>query len=310
MVQADTIEYVTVKPFKFGEELNDLKLYRAEFGHRYSSVVAKDEEQAKEFIRIMNAELFEVEPDREITLTDENASKRQISQMLDWQEGRLEQGRQYIERPKIWVARGRGRESNRYYIAAVGRDEAIEIASRLDPDIVQNQGFDIYVTDSYPDQDTYEAYRKAQEDLIRDREGREEPQPEIEVDLSKIKIYRITNRELNNGYMYVAAENGGEAAEIASKMDPYKFGDVSTLTAQEQAGGTFGPLVITNMYKYQQRKLGELQTEPDLDTLEFKTYFVSNTRGGGTITVQARNKDEAYHVATREKPEWSIRVLS
>ena len=264
----DTIEYVTVKPFKFGEELNDLKLYRAEFGHRYSSVVAKDEEQAKEFIRIMNAELFEVEPDREITLTDENASKRQISQMLDWQEGRLEQGRQYIERPKIWVARGRGRESNRYYIAAVGRDEAIEIASRLDPDIVQNQGFDIYVTDGYPDQDTYEAYRKAQEDLIRDREGREEPQPEIEVDLSKIKIYRITNRELNNGYMYVAAENGGEAAEIASKMDPYKFGDVSTLTAQGQAGGTFGPLVITNMYKYQQRKLGELSAQESAPSFE------------------------------------------
>jgi hypothetical protein len=26
-------------------------------------------------------------------------------------------------------------------------------------------------------------------------------------------------RELNNGYMYVVAENGGEAAEIASKVD-------------------------------------------------------------------------------------------
>lgn len=258
----DTVEYVTVKPFKFGEELNDLKLYRAEFGHRYSSVVAKDEEQAKEFIRIMNAELFEVEPDREITVTDENASKRQISQMLDWQEGRLEQGRQYMARPKIWVARGRGRESNRYYIAAVKRDEAIEIANRLDPDIVQSQGFDIYVSDGYPDQDTYEAYRKAQEDLIRDREAREEPQPEVDADLSNIKIYRITNRELNNGYMYVAAENGGEAAEIASKMDPDKFGYIPSLTAQEQAGGTFGPLVIKNMYLYQQRKLSEVPAQP------------------------------------------------
>jgi len=255
----DTVEYVTVKPFKFGEELNDLKLYRAEFGHRYSSVVAKDEEQAKEFIRIMNAELFEVEPDREITVTDENASKRQISQMLDWQEGRLQAGREYIARPKIWVARGRGRESNRYYIAAVKRDEAIEIANRLDPDIVQSQGFDIYVSDGYPDQDTYEAYRKAQEDLIRDREAREEPQsePEIEVPLDKLKVYRITNRELNNGYMYVVAENGGEAAEIASKMDPDKFGSIAALTAQEQHGGTFGPLVITNLYKYQQRKMSE-----------------------------------------------------
>lgn len=277
----DTIEYISVKPFKFGEELNDLKLYRAEFGHRYSSVVAKDEEQAKEFIRIMNPELFEAEPDREITVTDENGTKRQISQMLDWQEGRLQAGREYIARPKIWVARGRGALSNRYYIAAVKRDEAIEIANRLDPDIVQSQGFDIYISDSYPDQDTYNAYKVAQEDLIRDREAREEPQPEpeVDVDLSKIKIYRITNRELNNGYMYVAAENGGEAAEIASKMDPDKFGSIAALTAQEQAGGTFGPLVISNMYKYQQRKLNELSSEPKFFEVNDRVQIVSGYSG-------------------------------
>jgi hypothetical protein len=60
------------------------------------------------------------------------------------------------------------------------------------------------------------------------------------------------------------------------------------------------------MYKYQQRKLSEIPTEPDLDTLEFKSFYVTNTRSGGHIIVQARNKDEAYHVAVRENPEWSI----
>ena len=122
----DTIEYITVKPFKFGEELEGLKLYRAEFGHRYSSVVAKNEEEAKEFVKIMNPELFEQEPDREITLTDEDAGKRKISQMIPWQEEKIKQGREYIARPKIWLARGRGSIANRYYIAAVTRGEAIK----------------------------------------------------------------------------------------------------------------------------------------------------------------------------------------
>jgi hypothetical protein len=310
----DTIEYISVKPFKFGEELNDLKLYRAEFGHRYSSVVAKDEKEAKKYVRIMNPELFEVEPDREITLTDENASKRQISQMIPWQENKLQQGREYINRPKIWIARGRSNYSSRLYIAAVKRDEAIDIVKRLDPDMAESDNFDIYVTDGYPDQDTFDAYVKAQNDLIQHREAerellRSQSAPD-EVDISKLKVYRINNM---HGYMYVVADDGAEACEIASRMEPAKFRDVSTLTAQEQSGSTFGSLVITNMYNYQQRKLSEIPTEPDLDTMEFKTYYVTNRRasvsGPRTIIVQARNQDEAYHVAVREKPEWSIRDL-
>lgn len=321
----DTIEYITVKPFKFSEDLEGLKLYRAEFGHRYSSVVAKNEKEAREFVRIMNPELFEVEPDREISLTDEEASKRKISQMLPWQEQKLEQGREYIKRPKVWVARGRGSIANRYYIAAVGRDEAIEIANRLDPDIVQSQGFDIYVTDATVDQDTYDAYRKAQEDLISEREARERQaqEPEIEVPLDSLKVYRITNNELNNGYMYVVAENGGEAAEIAGKMDPDKFGSIAALTAQEQHGGTFGPLVITNLYKYQQRKMSEtLQQSSDINIpAELqpsqppaeRSFYVTNRNasipGPRTIIVSATSPDEAYHAATNARPEWSIRDL-
>ncbi len=303
----DTIEYISVKPFKFSEELNDLKLYRAEFGHRYSSVVAKDEEEARKLVKIMNPELFEVEPDREITLTDENASKRQINQMIPWQEDKLEKGRKYIEQPKIWLARGRSNYISRLYIAAVKRDEAIDVVKRLDPDMAESDNFDIYVTDGYPDQDTYDAYVKAQNDLIQQREAEQEllrsqAAPD-EVDISKLNVYRINNM---HGYTYVVADDGAEACEIASRMDPARFRDVSTLTAQEQSGSTFGSLVITNMYKYQQRKLSEIPTEPDLDTLEFKSFYVTNTRSGGHIIVQARNKDEAYHVAVRENPEWSI----
>ena len=255
----DTIEYVTVKPFKFGEEFDDLKLYRADYSYKTTAVVAPDEEWAEDYVRLMDPEFFAANPDTPITLTDENeASKRKISQISDWQAPKIAAGYEWNKRPKIWRASGRGSGSSRYYIAAVSRDDAIDVVTRLDPDMVESETFDIYVNDAHPDQDTYDAYVKAQEDLIKQREEREkfsqETGEETDIDLSNVKIYRINNM---GGYMYVAAENGGQAAEIASKMDPDKFGDITNLTAVEQHGTTFGPLVVKNMFLYQQRKLGD-----------------------------------------------------
>lgn len=320
----DTVEYITVKPYKFDPALDDLKEYRADFGHKYITVVAKNEHEAKEILKKIESEYFTNYPDVGIQLTPMETTKRKIANYLPYQESRIKTGEKWLDKPKIWIARGRPGYpggSSRLYIAAVTRDEALDVATRLDPDMVSGDGFEIYVNDAYVDSDTYEAYQKAQEDLIKQREeerlSRKEAEAEADIDLDKLNVYRITNRELNNGYMYVVAENGGEAAEIASKMDPDKFGYIPSLTAQEQAGGTFGPLVITNMYKFQQRKLGIHQAtthEPTYgDNILFKTYYVTNRRasmlGPRTIIVQARNPDEAYHVAVREKPDWSIRDL-
>ena len=255
----NTLEYVTIKPYKFDEALSDLKMYRAEFGHKYTSVVAKDEEQAREFIRTMNPELFEVEPDREIIITDEDeTSKRKIKQVLDWQEDKLRSGREYIIRPKIWIARGVPSEpafSDRYYIAAVSRNDALAVLKQLDP------GFeirDIYVNDSMPSQDYYESYKTAQEDLIRqqdaERTQRQAAQDET-IDVSNLRGWRVSN---STTYMYVVAENGAEAAEIANKMDPERFPDVSDMTVQ--TAGTIGAeTLIRGMYARQQSVLGNQQ---------------------------------------------------
>ena len=271
----DTIEYVTVKPFKFGEELDDLKLYRAEYSYKVVSVVAEDEEWAEEYVRLMDPEFFAANPDTPIKLTDEEeTSKRKISQMADWQANKVQQGYEWVNRPKIWRATGRSNYAGRYYIAAVKRDEAVDIAKRLDPDMAESETFDIYVNDAYPDADTYEAYRKAQDDLIQQRERdaellrQQQAAEQSDIDISNLKVYRVHNTELNNTYIYVAAENGGEAAEIASKMDPDKFGYIPSLTTQEQRGSTFGPLVIKNMYLYQQRALGDTPSQPSAPKFE------------------------------------------
>lgn len=364
----NTIEYITVKRYKFDEALKELKLYRADYSYKTTAVVAKDEEQAREFIRIMDPEFFAANPDEKIHLEDENVSSmRKIKEMNDWVQDKVEKGRAWNARPKIWNVRGRASEpafSNRYYIAAVTRDDVLAILNQLDP------GYrieDLYVTDESPNSNSYEAYKNAQEDLIRqqnaERQQRQSAEDET-IDISNLKGYRVSN---SNTYMYVVAENGGEAAEIASKIDPQRFPNIADITVQD-AGSIGADTLIRGMYARQQSLLDNqkpaapkfevndrvevvsgypsligmvgtvLQVSPNYDFVSVqlagnneassfptsslkkveepaqqsatREFYVGNNRLGGTVRVEAPNESEAYHAATRARPEWSIRDLS
>ena len=251
----NTIDNITVKRYKFDEALKELKLYRADYSYKTTAVVAKDEEQAREFIRIMDPEFFAANPDEKISITDENVSSmRKIKEMNDWVQDKVEKGREWIARPKIWMARGRASEpafSNRYYISAVTRDDALAVLNQLDP------GYrieDLYVTDESPSANSYEAYKNAQEDLIRQQDAERIQRQAAEdetIDISNLKGYRVSN---SNTYMYVVAENGGEAAEIASKIDPQRFPNIADITVQD-AGSIGADTLIRGMYARQQSLL-------------------------------------------------------
>ncbi len=258
----DTIEYISVKPFKFGEELDDLKLYRADYSHKYTSVVAENEEWAREYVMLMDPDYFSAYPDTEITLHDENATKRQINQMADWQTPRVQRGLEWLQRPKIWTLRARDLPSGeyRYYIAAVKRKDAIDVINKLEGQDVEKLGInlDLSVNDPYPSQDTYDDYLKAQNDLIQQREQERArlaaQQAEDEaLDTSHLKVFRVSNM---NGYRYIAAENGGEAAEIASKIDP-QLSNIETLTVQDASSlsTTSSPSLIRSMFITQRNQL-------------------------------------------------------
>jgi len=420
----NTIDYITVKPYKFDEALKELKLYRADYSYKQVSVVAKDEDQARTFIKIMDPEFFAANPDEEISITDENeTSMRKIKETNDWVQGKLERGREWIARPKIWQVRGVASEpafAGRYYIAAEDRNDALAVLKQLDPGFIIR---DMYVNDSDPSDNTYEAYKFAQEDLIRqqdaERAQRQSAQDE-NIDVSHLRGYRVSN---STTYMYVVAENGGEAAEIATKMDPERFPNIADITVQD-AGSIGAETLMRGMYVRQQSVLdnqqqsapkfevndrvkvvgqfpsliGELgtvlQISPNYDFVsvqldnntspssfpyialkkveettpslapgeqEFvvinnttnerasvsawdsatalskallnnpswdsyrhqirvlsaspqqestsREFYVSNNRLGGTIRVEAPDAAEAYHAATRARPEWSIRDL-
>jgi hypothetical protein len=293
--KTNTVDYITVKPYKFDEALKELKLYRADYSYKQVSVVAKDEAQAKEFVKIMDPEFFAANPDEEITITDENeASMRKIKEMNDWVQGKLERGRDWIARPKIWQVRGVASEpafAGRYYIAAEDRNDALAVLKQLDP------GFrirDMYVNDSDPSDNTYEAYKNAQEDLIRqqdaERTQRQAAQDET-IDVSNLRGWRVSN---STTYMYVVAENGAEAAEIANKMDPERFPDVSDMTVQT-AGSIGADTLIRGMYARQQSVLGnQQQSAPKFevnDRVEVVSQFPSLIGMKGTVLQVSPNYD-------------------
>lgn len=316
----DTIEYISVKPYKFDEALESLRLYRADYGHKYTSVVAKDEDQAREFVKLMDPDFFAAYPDREIELNDENeTSLRKIKQMNTWVQDKVEKGREWLARPKIWNARGTASEPggpSRYYIAALTRAEAIEVARLLDPGFPESDRFDIYVTDERPGQETYDAYQTAQEDLIRQHDAdRANRQAALDQENSfpNLKGYRVTNTELNNVYMYVAAENGAEAAEIASKIDPDKFGHIPSLTVQD-AGSIGAESLLRGMYTRQQAQLNAPTQQTGM--VDFGSEFVvRNNSTGEEVNVTARSSAAALSRALQDNPSWDsytqqIRVLA
>ena len=291
----DTIDNITVKPYKFDEALNELTLYRADYSYKQVGVVAKNEEQAREYVKIMDPEWFAANPDTEIEITDENeTSKKKLSQMNDWTYRKIVDGQRWLDNNKIWNARGTPSEpafSYRYYIAAKTRDEALAVLNRLDPGFTIQ---DLYVNDPSPSQDTYDAYKKAQEDLIRqqdaERANRQAAEDET-IDISNLKGYRVSN---SNTFMYVVAENGGEAAEIASKIDPERFPNIADITVQD-AGSIGAETLIRGMYARQQSLLSNQQpSAPKFevnDRVEVVSQFPSLIGMKGTVLQVSPNYD-------------------
>lgn len=291
----NTIDYITVKPYKFDEALKELKLYKADYSYKQVSVVAKDEDQARTFTKIMDPEFFAANPDEEITITDENeASIRKIKEMNDWVQGKLERGREWIARPKIWQVRGVASEpafAGRYYIAAEDRNDALAVLKQLDPGFTIR---DMYVNDSEPSDNTYEAYKTAQEDLIRQQDAERTQRQAAEdetIDISNLKGYRVSN---STTYMYVVAENGGEAAEIASKIDPQRFPNIADITVQD-AGSIGADSLIRGMYARQQSLLSNQQpSAPKFevnDRVEVVSQFPSLIGMVGTVLQVSPNYD-------------------
>lgn len=330
----DTIEFITVTPFSYGDSVEGLNLYRAEYAHKYTSVVAPDEETAREYIKVIDADYFSSYPDTEITLTDEKeTSRRKIFQMLEWQNNKLKIGEEYLKRPKIWSVRARDLPSgtSRYYIAAVTRDEAMGVLNRLEGQNVEGLGVNIelYVNDIYPSSDTYEAYKKAQEDLIQQREEERERDRraaefnaggEADIDISGLTVYRVHS---SNGYMYVVGRNGSDAAAIACKLDPQKFpsNDVADLTV-ERKDEAVGPEMIKAMYVSQQKQLQQPTQDSDGINIpqeftqgqprisDMSSYKVTNTNTGEVRWVAASTNAGALQRAREQYPEFAAGPLS
>lgn len=302
----ENVEYVTVKPYKFSEELDDMKFYDLEYGPKYISVVAKNDDEARELARVIDPDYFSAYPNARVAIRrmDDSLSKRTLAGYFDRQKAKIKQGEEWLARPKIWRATGRSNYGGRYYIAAITREEAVNIAKQLDPDMVESDIFDIYVSDAYVSKDEYEAYQNAQEDLINRRnEEQERLRQEQSVDITDLKMYRASTL---NGYSYIVARNGAEAAEIATQVDPEKFPNIENVTVQDQSNieSMNTPSLLRHMYASQQQTINSRRdlSRGQVNSEEYSVYEAFNGRGG-SMFIAARTPVEAHTIAARLYPD-------
>ncbi len=181
-----TEKFITVEKFKFDEKFNSLKLYQANINSGVVGVVASNEEEAIELLNIMQAAMLaNYGQNSRIELTDTGEkSKRKIRDVLKWQEERIEAGKEWLSRDKVWKIRPYG--SGILMVTGKTREEATRIAQMFDPNIT-SENSTIYVYDAEPGPEYYNSVRQQQRerlaDIKRERRGREQqqatqPQPE------------------------------------------------------------------------------------------------------------------------------------
>ncbi len=129
-----------------------------------------------------------------------------------------------------------------------------------------------------------------------------EPQPQEEPqnqEGSQYNAYLVTGS--NASEETIAARSPGEAQRIAMLLYP-NLGNNLNVSVTDMS-----PLAAEIRYRHQLENIAALNNRSSTQNQEF---YVSNNRMGGTITVSAPSEEEAYHAATRARPEWSIMDLT
>jgi len=145
---------------------------------------------------------------------------------------------------------------------------------------------------------SWDSYQHQIRVLSATPQSQEEPQ---------YNLYRVRG---NGESQYISARTVGEAGRIALTLYPSMGDTVGSLDVVLQDAD---PNVV-NMYLRSQQSELERRNNQSSSSNELtatpREFYVSNNRFGGTIRVEAPNQEEAYHAATRARPEWSILDLT
>ena len=320
----DRVKYVTVAPYKFSEELNELNLYGAIIGNTLSTaVVAKNKEEALAYLKRINPLAFAHDPNVEVTLAmDEDVPKRRLLQMIEWQENKMIAGDRWLQKPKIWYIDGRGFSgdprvrNSEYRIAATNRDEAIAILSKINPALAASDNLYIMLIDAEPTPAVVQHRTANQEMLIQQRAELDQyvNDDTVPVEVANLEIFRVFSMTKS---MFVAAETSREAKEFANHVDPENFGDIAELNVRS-TDSSGSPEILAAMYRRQLEQLRNPATrDPSFASPQsparigdLHRYVVSRTDASGMTTVTATSEQDAFQQAIQQNPTWNPTQLS
>ena len=229
----NTVQYVTVKRHHIDVD-RELKEYRVEYGSKITLILAKSEEDARNIVKTIDAPYMNIRSDS-VNITVSELGRplllRDARNLLQNQNEKLAYAENWLKRDKLFNFSSYRYDAtgNRFnaYIVAKNTDEAYDIAKQLNPN-VNDDNTACRVYEDNPSPNDVEAYRRAQEDLIRQRQ--EQAKPAETSDTSDIKMYRVHNM---NGFDYIMAKSEEEASAIATKLNYEKF-PTGSVTAYRQ----------------------------------------------------------------------------
>ena len=302
----DRVKYVTVAPYKFSEELNELNLYGAIIGNNIStSVVAKNKEEALAYLKRINPSAFARDPNVEVILAmDEGVPKRRLLQVIEWQENKMAAGDRWLQKPKIWYIDGRRFSGDRqvrnseYRIAAANRDEAIAILSKINPALAASDSLYIMLIDADPTPAVVQSRTNTQEMLIQQRAELDQyvNDDTVPVEVANLEIFLVRSTTKS---MYVAADTAREAKEFANHIDPKNFSDIAELSFR-LTDSSGSPEILAAMYRRQLEQLRNPATRDPSFAAPTATPQSTDTRNvkapvpqriSDLKTFQVKNKD-------------------
>jgi hypothetical protein len=320
----DRVKYVTVAPYKFSEELNELNLYGAIIGNNIStSVVAKNKEEALAYLKRINPSAFAHDPNVEVTLAmDEGVPKRRLLQVIEWQENKMAAGDRWLQKPKIWYIDGRRFSgdprvrNSEYRIAAANRDEAIAILSKINPELAASDNLYMTLDDPDPTPAVVQSRTNTQEMLIQQRAELDQyvNDDTVPVEVANLEIFLVRSTTKS---MYVAADTAREAKEFANHIDPKNFSDIAELSFR-LTDSSGSPEILAAMYRRQLEQLRNPATrDPSFASPQsparigdLHRYVVSRTDASGMTTVTATSEQDAFQQAIQQNPTWNPTQLS
>lgn len=283
-------QFVTVKPYKYDARVLNSKLYTVRYDFLIKNVVAKNEDEAKGLLKVLEASREAYYPGtlkNIIVELDDDQTLANIRNTLAKQDKVYERAIEWINSKKIWFIHG---TYPRIEIAATSHENASMIAKRVYPAFEPEQ-FSLRIADEddeNPSDERFAEVQAQQEQIIQ--HNQENP---------PLTFYRIESKDVTR---YIVAVNKENAIDTALQIYPDEFPTRASITSALTGYNNYGPEELNKIFLHQQKLIHEQNNSLKM----YRMWGRTDVGHYRMVYVVAKTPEQAIDIATRINPDLVI----